>query len=364
MSPSHVTRRMKGEDVDMSSRRLLALGGGVLLFHVINSILQEAVFTLPGFDHVVLLAFLQCVCIAGIAWVQFARQGGVRKTPLVTYFILSLLSTVSVILTNEASRALNYPTQVIFKSSKLLVVMLVRMLIFHIRGTGDCCGGTPSRRRTRLLELISGAIIVGGLIVFTWATMAAKAAKASHVDAAAASSTMMFGVVAIFVALLCDALLYVGEEAYCFAQNQSSNTEVIAYCYSFVALNSLVTLTVSSSDSIMYVFEQPRFAALVVAFSLCNFCGTTFLLRIVSDFDSNTAVMVTSVRKMVTVLCSFLIYPKPFTLLHGTGFALVTGGIWVFELVRIAAKKDEKAEADASKSGIIPGIIGSSSGVV
>ena len=45
----------------------------------------------------------------------------------------------------------------------------------------------------------------------------------------------------------------------------------------------------------------PDLFAYVVAFSLCNFCGTYFLLRVVAKFSSNSAVMVTSVRKVFTL---------------------------------------------------------------
>lgn len=407
-----------------SSLRLAQLALGVLVFHLLNSVLQEAVFRLPGFNHTILLSFLQAACIAGIAFVEFRRANLVRRAPLQTYFYLSVLSAGSVMLTNQASHLLNYPTQVIFKSSKLLFVMTLRYFAIkrkpqhHSRhhhqqhhsngkiqltdgistgssfgGHTELSGGLPpltvgigssvgaaaaaegqhrtgnlqnhphhhhhhsaaaSRisallRNHQFQEVVASLMIVGGLIFFTYATASAKLASGGHhhkaetAADAAGSWDLVMGLVAIITALVFDAMLYIGEEKYCFSAHQSSNTEVILFCYAFASLNSFGTLLVSGSmvESLGYLLVTPTFAGLVMLFSAANFCGTHFLLLIVSEYNSNSAVMVTSVRKMFTVILSFLLYPNHFQFSHLQGMILVSVGIYIHETTRSRGKKEE-----------------------
>lgn len=337
---SHHKGRMSHHRHHASTARLAQLAAGVLVFHVMNSVLQEAVFQLEGFHHSLFLSFLQTACIALLALFDFIRTGEARKAPLKTYFFLSLFSTVSVILTNEASHLLNYPTQVIFKSSKLLFVMTMRFLII-----GDGAAGAKRKKHHgsshKRAEILACLLIVLGLVAFTYATSASKMKSGTPTE----TTIVVMGIAAICVAMICDALLYIGEEKYCFSACQASNTEVILFCYAFATINSGTSLLASGQlmDSIDFAKLHPSFIAFVVAFSLCNFCGTNFLLKVVAEFNSNSAVIVTSVRKMFTVMCSYLIYPKPFGILHFCGLAMVTVGIFLHEKSRHQAKKEEVA---------------------
>lgn len=323
--------------VDNGTVTLVRLAGGVLFFHVLNSVLQEAVFHLEGFHHAIALSFLQTIGIAFFALINFRQQNIERKAPLLTYFFLSICSTASVILTNQASHMLNYPTQVIFKSSKLLFIVVMRFVLFSPKIFES------TARRPLHKELLYSFLIVTGLVLFTWATTEAKKSSES-----VPASVLLWGVAAIVVALICDGLLYLGEEKFCFGKYKATNAEVILFCFSFVALNSGVTLVSSGQleDSLVFVAHHPSFVILIAAFSLCNFIGTHFLLRIVAEFDSSSAVMVTSVRKMFTVLCSFAVYPKPFTALHAVGLVLVSCGIFLFESLRSQKKKEDEPDEE------------------
>ncbi|CAM41436.2 conserved hypothetical protein [Leishmania braziliensis MHOM/BR/75/M2904] len=71
---------------------------------------------------------------------------------------------------------------------------------------------------------------------------------------------------------------------------------------------------------------------LIVLASLTSLIGTLCLLRIIAEFTGVMAVVVTSVRKALTVLLSFLLYHRRFTLLHGVGLVGVVGGAVWYEL--------------------------------
>ena len=341
-----------------ASTSLVALAAGVVVFHVLNSICQEAVFEYPGFHHVVALSILQTGTVALFAAAAMSHWKIPRRAPWRLFAALALLSTVSVLLTNEASRRLNYATQVVFKSAKLLFVMCVRGVIMRHRWP------SPKERGAALL-------IVAGLITFTYATSlsgarAHRPPSSASIDASPPVSSshtptttdpthdVLVGTIAVVVALLCDALLYSAEEKYCFGQYACDGTEIIVGCNVFSSLYSGVLLLVTSSAAVFAVtgepppahggddgtimsaarfmlWDHPTVIALITAFSLFNLLGTECLLRIVSDFGANTAVVVTSTRKVVTVMASYLLFPKPFTLLHAGGLAAVAAGVYLHE---------------------------------
>ena len=337
-----------GEYGSGSTFRLAQLASGVLLFHVMNSILQEAVFHLPDFNHAVLMSLMQTFCMAALAFAQFHHSKEQRKAPLLTYFGLSILSSASVILTNEASRLLNYPTQVVFKSSKLIFVMALRWCVMSWQAadkehSSGCAGGGGRKRLISMGEIGAAVLIVSGLVAFTYATSIAKFSVSSAVPHT--TQEILHGVGAIVLALCCDALLYVAEERFVFRAFKASSTEVILYCYSFNVVNTLTTLVITGQafGSVGYAVAHPSFALIVIAFSLCNFGGTHFILHIVSEIDSNSAVVVTSLRKMFTVLASFVLYPKPFTELHFLGLVLVSAGIYSHERARVVARSSSCA---------------------
>ncbi|KAG5487163.1 hypothetical protein CUR178_08175 [Leishmania enriettii] len=76
------------------------------------------------------------------------------------------------------------------------------------------------------------------------------------------------------------------------------------------------------------------FWALIALASVTSLMGTLCLLRIVAEFTGVMAIIVTSVRKALTVLLSFSLYRRRFTLLHSIGLAGVMGGAVWYELQR------------------------------
>ncbi|KAL4713105.1 hypothetical protein ACJJTC_004491 [Scirpophaga incertulas] len=138
-----------------------------------------------------------------------------RKVPLRTYALLAALTLGTMSFSNLALSYLNYPTQLIFKSCKLLPVMIGSIIILG--------------KRYGFLDYVAAVIMCVGLTMFTLA------------DSNTSPNFDIIGVIVISMALLCDAIIgNVQEKA--MRQFQASNNEVVFYSYA-IACVYLVAIT-------------------------------------------------------------------------------------------------------------------------
>lgn len=113
----------------------------------------------------------------------------------------------------------------------------------------------------------------------------------------------------------------------------------VALCLSFI---STVIFFAPASDDARQSGHLQRlsppwlltFFSCAVLASVSSLIGTLCLLQIVADYNSIVAVLVTGVRKTLTILFSYLLYHRPFTFLHGLGLCGVMGGAAWFEICR------------------------------
>ena len=64
-----------------------------------------------------------------------------------------------------------------------------------------------------------------------------------------------------------------------------------------------------------------------------NSFGLRIVLTIVEEYGATTAGIVVTLRKIVSMLASYIIYPKPFGIWHGVGCALSIIGALLLERV-------------------------------
>lgn len=220
-----------------------------------------------------------------------------------------------------------------------------------VNSTAACVANSTQHSREGLWSILKESfpcfVIVFGVVLFM------RAANASTTAAVEAVGDKMenhehrvreiCGVVAIIVALLCDAGVCVAEEKYCFMAHGASNEEVMFYIFSISSCNGFISLLLSGrlADCLHFMQGQPYFFPLVLLASICNYCGAYFIVSITSSYGSSTSTMVTSVRKVTTVLFSYAVYLRPIGAAHVVGLLLVTSGVWQFE--RIRRRNDERA---------------------
>lgn len=200
---------------------------------------------------------------------------------------------------------LNYPAQIMFKSTKVLPVMVMGAFVPGLR------------RRYSILEYVSASLLVLGLVTFTLA------------DAQTSPNFSIMGVVMVVGALVLDASVGNLQEVI-FTLNPATTQLEMLFCSTAVGLPFLIPPMLITGEFFRAwsnCFQNP-YIYLVLIFEACaTFIGQLSVLCLIALFGAATTAMVTTARKAVTLLLSYIIFTKPLLGQHCTGLLLITMGI-------------------------------------
>ncbi|KAI3787439.1 hypothetical protein L1987_41906 [Smallanthus sonchifolius] len=208
-------------------------------------------------------------------------------------------------LTKGSLAFLNYPAQLMFKSTKVLPVMIMGAFIPGLR------------RKYPPHEYVSALLLVVGLILFTLA------------DANTSPNFSILGVVMVSGALIMDSFLGNFQEAI-FTMNPDTTQMEMLFCSTVVGLPFLIPpmlLTGELFKAWSSCSQHPYVYGVLVFEAMATFIGQVSVLSLIAIFGAATTAMITTARKAVTLLLSYLIFTKPLTEQHGTGLILISMGI-------------------------------------
>ncbi|GLG99768.1 Adenosine 3'-phospho 5'-phosphosulfate transporter 2 [Gryllus bimaculatus] len=279
---------------------------GVFLFYLIYGYFQELIFSLDGFKpfgwYLTLVQFAYYT-VFGYAESLFKKV--TRRIPLRTYSLLALLTLGTMGFSNSSLGYLNYPTQVIFKCCKLIPVLIGGIII--------------QQKRYGVLDFLAAGLMCVGLALFTLA------------DSQISPNFSYMGVFMISCALLCDAAIGNFQEK-SMKNYQATNCEVVLYSYSigFVYLFFIMIFNGNLQKGITFCARHPfETYGYAFVFSLSGYLGIQIVLTLVKTCGAFAAVTVTTCRKAVTIMLSFLFFAKPFTFQYLWSGLLVVLGIYL-----------------------------------
>lgn len=280
----------------------------VFVFYLVYGYVLELIFTLDGMrPHGWYLTLVQFAYYSFFALIQILISGESikRKIPFGTYAIIALLTVGTMGFSNSSVGYLNYPTQVIFKSCKLIPVMIGSIIILG--------------KRYSFAEVCACLCMSIGLIWFTLA------------DSTVQPNFSITGVILVSCALLCDAVIGNVQEGAMKKHNENT-THVVLYSYSIGFFMILVGLVFSGQMVPAVAFathHQWEVYGRAVLLSLAGFCGVQAVLTLVTLHGALIAVTVTTARKAITICLSFVFFSKPFTIQYIWGGLLVLLGIYL-----------------------------------
>lgn len=265
--------------------------------HCHERILVDSSFNMPWFLTMLIASFN--AMIAGVSRLR-------RPSPFFSGFVrahawCALSNCVTHGTSTIAFMHLNYTTGTLFRSSKVLFVM-IGGIVMHSRAV-------------RCAEWLAGTILFAGLALFGLA------------DKATTPRFSVTGVVFTVFSLLCGSLCgnlqqRVLQECSIQPDVKQRKNDLLCFQYGISAACCVVICLVDGElwQGINYLSTASAWTcANMCAFLTCGFLGVQPLYTITSQFGATSAQIVTSLRKVTTFLASFLFFPKPFTIMHAIG---------------------------------------------
>ncbi|KAK4486438.1 hypothetical protein RD792_009116 [Penstemon davidsonii] len=285
-------------------KQFLICSSGFFFGYLVNGICEEYVYNRLNFSYGWYFTFVQGFVYLVLIYLQgFTTKQMVN--PWKTYVKLSAVLMGSHGLTKGSLAYLNYPAQIMFKSTKVLPVMVMGAFIPGLR------------RKYPLHEYISAILLVLGLILFTLA------------DANTSPNFSVIGVVMIVGALIMDSFLGNLQEAI-FKMNPETTQMEMLFCSTVVGLPFLLPPMILTGELFKAwnsCYEHPYVYGVLVFEAMATFIGQVSVLSLIALFGAATTAMVTTARKGVTLLLSYIIFTKPLTEQHGSGLILIAMGI-------------------------------------
>eukprot|EP00455_Lapot_gusevi_P018733 TRINITY_DN2026_c0_g1_i4.p1 TRINITY_DN2026_c0_g1~~TRINITY_DN2026_c0_g1_i4.p1 ORF type:complete len:415 (+),score=93.50 TRINITY_DN2026_c0_g1_i4:56-1300(+) len=296
-----------GFDLSLFSRttQFMVFAGGVFLFYFAYAMSQEFIFKrVEGFVYGLYLTFIQFIVYVVISGHQklTSQVKEERKAPLKAHALIGFLSVSTMGLSNVACQYLNYPTQVMFKSCKLIPVMIMGVVFLG--------------KRYSRLDYLAMVSLTMGMVIF------------SVGDSFVSTSFDPTGVLLICIALVADALIGNAQEKV-MTTYKASTTEMIFYSKGIGCFILFLALVVTGElrPAFTFCWNHPRVYLYILFMASVGCGGEFFVMALVKQFGALIAVTVTSSRKLMSIMVSFILFPKPFTMIYLLGTFQVFVGI-------------------------------------
>jgi adenosine 3'-phospho 5'-phosphosulfate transporter B3 len=304
---------------------LLIGAGGVFLCFLLDGIAHEHLIKHYHFHGTFFLTFFQFLGYSALSFPTAIRilTGKLSlRAPFISYLTTAVALAFSMSLTNFASVRLSYATGVLFKSSKLIPVLIGNVIFL--------------KKRPKVSEVISVILIVFGLVGMSLG------------DFRGQNKFQISGIFAVSFALVCGAVASNLEDK-TMSYYGASQDEVISMIYTIgaVVMFGMAVVTGESGEGLRTVMEKPSSIFVIFIFSTFGALGIQFVYLMMKVFGSLVTVMVTSVRKALTVCLSFVLFrDKVFTRWHAMAMIAIAAGMSLNISEKIGAQKTPQTEEE------------------
>mmetsp|Transcript_27281 Transcript_27281/g.82258 ORF Transcript_27281/g.82258 Transcript_27281/m.82258 type:complete len:325 (-) Transcript_27281:18-992(-) len=293
--------------------RLATAIAGVFALYVAHDALQERAFRTKGFTFGWFMTLVEIVvvsvCAAALEWGTPPDENMAADDLKTVHRCVAALAFCLATSQGTGSAALNYvhyPVKVAFKSSKLVPTMLFGIVL--------------TRKKFSGLEYAAALLMCAALAGLSLADYRASST--------AEANNQPLGCALLTAAVFADALVPNLQEK-CLKELKYpvgrmivySNTGcallVFAYCWSTGELARAVPWCLAHHEASALLFLQ----------ACCSYLGLRAYLVVVKDLSGVAGVVTTSLRKVLTLALSFVLFEKPFTSGHLAAFMLLAGGV-------------------------------------
>ncbi|XP_055642004.1 adenosine 3'-phospho 5'-phosphosulfate transporter 1 [Toxorhynchites rutilus septentrionalis] len=253
-----------------------------------------------------------------------------QRVPMYKYSYASFSNIMSAWFQYEALKFVNFPTQVLAKSCKIIPVMIMGKII--------------SRNKYEFYEYITAIMISVGMIFFL--TGSTDESKTTAV-------TTLTGVLLLTFYMVFDSFTsnWQGE---LFKTYSMSSIQMMCGVNLFSTLFTAASLSMQGgfSSSLQFAAEHPKFVLDCVVLSISSAIGQLFIFYTIATFGAVVFTIIMTLRQAIAILLSCLIYKHNISFLGVIGVFIVFLAIFlrVYCNQRLKAiKRRHAADASAGK---------------
>ena len=282
--------------------RFFILVSGVIVLFGVHNYMQELIMNLPGFNVGVFLGYLEVLGVTICTTVERQIAGDTqRRANWVSYLSLCVFLLISSATSNIALNYINYPTKVVFRSCKLIPTMIIAVMY--------------NRKKIQGYEFVLGAGLSLGMVLFAVA------------DFKVSPNFNLLGLVLVCVSVVADAFLPNFQEK---IFEQGSTRIEVQYFTNILCLGGMTAAFSISGDlqkAFSYAFANPHALWLMSLYTFLAYFAISMHMCLVREFGGVTTVLVGNMRKAITIVMSFVLFPKPLSPLYVYGGILVFGSL-------------------------------------
>mmetsp|Transcript_19036 Transcript_19036/g.44628 ORF Transcript_19036/g.44628 Transcript_19036/m.44628 type:complete len:342 (+) Transcript_19036:53-1078(+) len=286
-----------------STASLVVCVAGIYGSYLGYGLLQEKITThsygasQEQFVYILFMLWLQCLFGAGLAgsailwtWKQqpasgfqcWALRSQDGRVSALHYALVGLCFVSAMTFSTVALHFVNYPTQAIAKSCKMIPVMAVGVLW--------------RRRQYDFREYMRVALVTLGIIIFS---------LFQQDRSAETQANSIMGLSLLIVSLVIDGFVGPSQE-WVREKHGSSVHQLMFYSNSWAVLfvGASLLVTGEAEPSLAFVKRHPEVLKDLCYFATLSAVGQNFVFYLVRNFSALTLVTVTTTRKFFTVLTS------------------------------------------------------------
>lgn len=259
-----------------------------------------------------------------------SRSDVIRTFPktykeILPYIQLSILVFGASGLATQSLKYVSYPTKVVFKSAKLIPTMIVSTFVTR-----------TNKSNYTVLDYLSALLICLGAAGYSY--------NSGHSSNSDESHTSIYGVTLLSISIVCDAILPNLQQNLMMTHNQNhwlllpsslnnqqdktlySGAVVAGLSAQAVMVNTnavgfgsiLVYMLLSGSllDTVSTAMAYPLLLFYLVCVGVGLSIAVLAYTKLIHASGSVVAVAVSTLRKVVTVLLSYILFPKPILSIH------------------------------------------------
>lgn len=254
-----------------------------------------------------------------------AKTGTVKEylKEFLPYVWLAVLIFCGTGLTNIAVGYVQYPVAVVFKSSKLVPVMLVS-------------GVMGNSRTYAFKDYVAATLICLGTIGFAW-----NASKENTV-----SNMVFVGIALLIAAISADAFSSNVQQK--MMQREAVDPMSMMTRVNFVGFLGILGFQIISGEAqqiLKGAQKDPMILAYIAAVGILLTVGAWANTILLNEVGAVFTITVSTMRKAITIILSYMIFPKPMTYMHIGSAILVFAGLTLSDLMG-AGKKSKDQEKD------------------